>query len=156
MRSAMEIAINGLLGAIFTEVLPASLQEEIKEKNYEIKVCEGYVKVSTTQLYEFLSTNGVEHDDGMETLKKFCYHDEAIEEEIKNSSEYINCFKKFELNSPITVSPFTREFQYEEHLTHDLWCDESWLNAYVEYRISLTTQDISGAIKAAKKFAGLE
>ena len=156
MRSTMEIAINGLLGAIFTEVLPASVQEELKEKNYEVEVCEGYVKVSTTQLYEFLSTNGEENNDGMEMLKKFCFNDEAIEEKIKNSSEYINYFKKFELDSSITISPFTREFQYEEHLTHDLWCDESWLNAYVEYRISLTTQDISGAIKAAKKFAGLE
>ena len=34
--------------------------------------------------------------------------------------------------------------------------DETYAVAHVEYRIPLDTVDITGAIRAAKKFAGLE
>lgn len=137
MANTMEVAMNNLLSAIFVEVLPVSLQREMEGKGYSVKICDKYVRLVTVQETITISRNGEVYDDAEKYLRDV---DPAL-------------FKDFELSIGI---PVTREFRYDYSVNGDYWCDGEWLNAYVEYRVPLRAKDISGVIKAAKEFAGLE
>lgn len=139
-----------LMAAIFTEVLPASLQQEMEEKNYKVKVCKKYIKVASTRLYNSIAYMFDESSDEMLAfLHRYCAEDVN-----KTSTDYINLFREADLRS--RVAPVTRDLRVKREMDCNGCETESWFDTYVEYRIPLDRQDISGVIRAAKIFAGLE
>lgn len=150
MTMTMKKMEKKMMAAIFTEVLPASLQQELKEKNYKVKVCKKHIKVSSARFYDSISYR---FDEPSEEMLAFL-HRYCAEDVDKTSTEYVNLFKEADLRSRVT--PVTRDLRVEREMDYDGCEVESWLDTYVEYRIPLDSQDISGVIRAAKTFAGLE
>lgn len=82
-----------LMAAIFTEVLPASLQQEMEEKNYKVKVCKKHIKVASTRLYNSIAYMFDESSDEMLAfLHRYCAEDVN-----KTSTDYINLFREADL-----------------------------------------------------------
>lgn len=139
-----------LMAAIFTEVLPASLQQEMEEKSYKVKVCKKHIKVASTRLYNSIAYMFDESSDEMLAfLHRYCAEDVN-----KTSTDYINLFREADLRS--RVAPVTRDLRVKREMDCNGCETESWFDTYVEYRIPLDRQDIFSVIRAAKIFAGLE
>lgn len=152
MEKFMKKAEKQFMAAVFTEVLPAALQQEMEEKGYKVKVCKKHVKVSSECFYRAVSTQYEGPTALMEKfLDKYCSGD--ID---KTSPEYLNLFRKAVITAGVTVNPVTRDLVVRDDTDRDYNEITSWLNTYVEYRVPLDNQDISGIIRAAKEFAGLE
>lgn len=99
-----------LMAAIFTEVLPASLQQEMEEKNYKVKVCKKHIKVASTRLYNSIAYMFDESSDEMLAfLHRYCAEDVN-----KTSTDYINLFREADLRS--RVAPVTRDLRVKREM----------------------------------------
>lgn len=159
-------AMVTLLTAIFFEVLPVSLQKEIEEKGYKAELIDNNICLCCSMTVETLYSYTVNGSKEKEVSSKRDYLEINQDNEIvlisdtsSNRQAYEKMFDaarlKLAAEEPVTKK-LAAEFYHDEDCDVPYSIDETYAVAQVEYRIPLDTVDIAGAIRAAKKFAGLE